>query len=93
MARIKVRLIGPLAQVAGGIKELEIEAFVVKDAIQVLSEKLGEEFKNRVIKDSGELQNFIRLFLNERDVRFLNGVNTELKDGDTILLVPAIGGG
>lgn len=93
MAKIKVRLIGPLAQLAGGVKELEVEATIVKDAVQVLCEKLGEEFKKRVIKEGGELQNFVRLFLNERDIRFLNGINTELKDGDIILLVPAIGGG
>ena len=44
-------------------------------------------------EESGELRRFINIYVNEEDVRFLQGKKTALKDGDQVSIVPAIAGG
>jgi sulfur-carrier protein len=47
----------------------------------------------RLTDESGNLRKFVNVYVNEEDVRFLAGKETELKDGDTVSIVPAIAGG
>ena len=50
-------------------------------------------FASRLTDETGNLRKFVNVYLNEEDVRFLSGRETEVKDGDTISIVPAIAGG
>lgn len=43
--------------------------------------------------DGGELRRFVNVYLNDEDVRFLEGVNTKLSDGDSVTILPAVAGG
>ncbi|MCF6525601.1 MoaD/ThiS family protein [Streptomyces sp. JJ36] len=43
--------------------------------------------------DGGELRRFVNVYLNDEDVRFLNGISTELSDGDNVTILPAVAGG
>jgi molybdopterin converting factor small subunit len=45
------------------------------------------------IVDDGELRRFVNVYLNDEDVRFLDGINTKLTDGDNITILPAVAGG
>jgi sulfur-carrier protein len=47
----------------------------------------------RLTDESGGLRKFVNVYLNEEDIRFLSGKDTEIKDGDTVSIVPAIAGG
>lgn len=47
----------------------------------------------RLTDDNGELRRFVNIYVNEEDIRFLAGKNTEVKDGDAVSIVPAIAGG
>lgn len=47
----------------------------------------------RLTDDKGELRRFVNIYVNEEDIRFLAGKNTEIKDGDAVSIVPAIAGG
>ena len=49
--------------------------------------------KERMCDDSGELRNFVNVYVNGEDVRFLDGLNTEINTGDEISIVPAVAGG
>ena len=49
--------------------------------------------KNRLCDDKGDLRRFVNIYVNEEDIRFLNGKETSLKDGDEVSIVPAIAGG
>lgn len=63
--------------------------------ISELLERLFEEYpelKDRLIKD-GELSPFVNIFVNGEDIRFLDGVDTALNDGDVVTFIPAISGG
>ena len=64
--------------------------------IATLIDSLEEQFPGlgaRLTDDSGALRKFVNVYVNEEDVRFLSGKDTEVKDGDTVSIVPAIAGG
>lgn len=43
--------------------------------------------------DGGELRRFVNVYLNDEDVRFLDGINTQVADGDSVTILPAVAGG
>ena len=49
--------------------------------------------KERIMDDTGKVRRFVNVYVNGDDIRFLNNVDTALKDGDNISIVPAIAGG
>ena len=89
----KVKIFGPLVQLAKGNKEVEVRGLSLKEILEELSSKFGSSFRERILNEKDELQSFIRIFINDKDVRFLGGLNAKVKDDDVILLLPAIGGG
>ncbi|EST20923.1 molybdenum cofactor biosynthesis protein MoaD [Streptomycetaceae bacterium MP113-05] len=48
--------------------------------------------QGRVV-DGGELRRFVNVYLNDEDVRFLDGISTKLTDGDSVTILPAVAGG
>jgi len=88
---IKVKFPAVFVQITGSRK---IEVDNVKTVGELL-EKLFVDYpklKERLIKD-GELTPFINIFVNGEDIRYLNRLDTELKDGDEVAFIPAISGG
>ena len=49
--------------------------------------------KARLCDDSGQLRRFLNFYVNDEDIRFLEGTGTPLKDGDQVSIVPAVAGG
>lgn len=49
--------------------------------------------RERLMDESGELRRFVNVFVNGEDVRFLSGLETPLKSGDEVSIVPAVAGG
>ena len=89
---IKVRIPTPLRSLTDGKSEVETQA----PDIQSLIDSLDGQFpglKDRVCDNKGEIRRFVNIYLNEEDIRFLQGKDTPLKDGDEISIVPAIAGG
>ena len=89
---ITVRIPTPLRRLTNGQGEVEVEAKTVREAIDKLEEQYPG-FKERLVDEKGELRRFVNLYLNDEDIRFLKGADTELKDGDVLSIVPAIAGG
>ncbi len=88
---IKVKFPAVFVQIT---KERKIEVEDVSNVKELL-DKLFEKYpqlKERLIKD-GELTPFINIFVNGEDIRYLKGLETELKDGDEVTFIPAISGG
>jgi molybdopterin synthase sulfur carrier subunit len=71
---------------------VQVEAQDVGALVDAL-EARHKGMKDRLCDPSGELRAYVRLFVNEEDVRFLEGKKTPLKAGDTVAIVPAIAGG
>jgi len=92
MVKVKVTLFGALAKTAGE-KAVEIEASTLKDAVDKLIERYGEKFKSRIYDEKGKVRRFVNIYINGKDIRFLNHLETQLNDGDNISIIPAVGGG
>ncbi len=89
---ITIRVPTPLRRITNGQGEVQVEANTIKEAIEKL-EEIYPGFKERLLDEQGEVRRFVNLYLNDEDIRFLKGLDTELKDGDVISIVPAIAGG
>ena len=89
---VNVRIPTPLRKLTGGSDEVSIEATNIGELIDNL-EAAHAGLKERLCDDAGEIRRFVNVYVNDEDVRFLDGRNTALKDGDEVSIVPAIAGG
>jgi molybdopterin synthase sulfur carrier subunit len=89
---VLVRIPTPLQKLVGDKSEVQAEGATLREVVQSLASQ-NEEFKTRLLDDSGELRRFVNVYVNEEDVRFLQKLDTPLKDGDEVSIVPAIAGG
>jgi molybdopterin synthase sulfur carrier subunit len=86
------RIPTPLRSVTKGAAEVQATADTVAALIEDL-ERQYPELKERLVEDGGELRRFINVYVDQEDIRFLQGVQTTLKQGDEVFIVPAIAGG
>lgn len=89
---VLVRIPTPLQKLTGGTGEVNVDATSVQELIGAL-ETAHAGLKERLVAEDGNLRRFVNLYVNEEDVRFLQGLETPLKDGDEVSIVPAIAGG
>ena len=87
-----VRIPTPLRQAAKGNAEVRATGDTVDDVMADL-ERQFPGLKERLVDESGELRRFINIYVNEEDIRFLEGKKTALKETDIVSIVPAIAGG
>ncbi len=92
MAKVQIRIPTPLRSFTGGASQIIVEGATVGDGIQRLVEQ-HPGLERHLFTPEGKLRNFVTLYLNEEDVRYLSRDATPVKDGDTVSIVPAIAGG
>ncbi len=88
---VTVRIPTPLRTLTGGADEVPADGATVAEVIESL-EKNHPGMKDRLCDDKG-VRRFVNLYANDEDIRFLDNLETTLKDGDTLSIVPAIAGG
>jgi len=89
---VKVRIPGPLRKITEGADKVEMEGENLGELISSLESKYPG-MKERLLDENGELRYFVNLYLNNEDVRFLEGLKTAVKSGDEVSIVPAVAGG
>jgi adenylyltransferase/sulfurtransferase len=89
---VKVIIPTALRQHTNNEDELEFNARTVKDALTQLV-TVYPNLKRYLYADGDRLRNFINIYLNEEDIRYIKGEETSLKDGDTLMIVPSVAGG
>jgi len=89
---IEVRIPTILRTYTGGAKAVEGTGSTLGELIADL-EARHNGLRARLIDDDGKLRRFVNVYLNDEDVRFLGGLTTELKDGDSVTVLPAVAGG
>jgi len=89
---VKVRVPTPLRSLTGGLSDVVASGASVADCLDDL-EKNYPGIANRILDEGGEVRRFVNLFVNGEDIRFLQGVETQLKGGDELSIVPAMAGG
>jgi len=76
-----------------GEKKITISASKLVDAFSKISEDMGDEFKKRVLNDDGTPRSLINIYINGKNAKFAGGLDTSLKDGDEVYILPAVAGG
>ena len=89
---VLVRIPTPLRSLTKGQAQVEASGGTVLDVIVDL-ERQYPGLRDRVVDDGGEIRRFVNVYVNQEDVRFLDGDKTALKDGDEMAIVPAMAGG
>jgi len=82
----------PLRQFAGGQSEMQVDANTAGEALDQLT-TTHSELRRHLFSDQNALRNFVNIYVNDEDIRHMNDLDTPVKDGDTILIVPSIAGG
>jgi len=86
---VRVRIPTPLRAMTKGSADVQVTADTVGDLIEDL-ERQFPGMRERLVEESGR---FINIYVNQEDIRFLQGAKTALKQDDEVSIVPAIAGG
>lgn len=89
---IMVRIPTPLRRVTNGQDKVSVTGASVNEIIVDLDNQFPG-LKERLCDEQGDLRNFVNIYVNGEDVRFLEGVNSATAEGDEISIVPAVAGG
>ena len=89
---VKVRIPSPLRSYTNGADVVEADGGNVGEVLGQLKDK-ASGIETRLFKAPGQLNRFVNVYLNDEDIRFLSNLDTPVKEGDEISIVPAIAGG
>ena len=91
-AKVRVKVPTILRPHVGGAAEVEGDGGTVRDLLQDL-ERRYPGMAGRILTDEGRLHRFVNLYVNDEDVRYLGSLETAVKEGDTVSILPAVAGG
>ncbi len=89
---VTVRIPTTLRPLAGGQSEVKVEGGTLRDVLGAL-DGAHPGFKDRLLDDEGNLRRFVNVFVADDDVRYLQGLDTPVPDGETVAIIPAVAGG
>ena len=87
-----VNVTSVIEKLVGGQRSFES----VGDSVKSLIENINEAypgFSDQILEEDGELRRFVNSYLNDEDIRYLDGLNPDLTDDDTVSILPALAGG
>ncbi|MBM4427684.1 MAG: MoaD/ThiS family protein, partial [Chloroflexi bacterium] len=82
----------PLRAYTGGQSEVNVSGATIAEALTDLTAQFPA-IKPHLFNEGGDLRPFVNLFVGEKNIRDLQGVDTPVKDGDKVMLIPSIAGG
>ncbi|HEX6728896.1 MAG TPA: molybdopterin-synthase adenylyltransferase MoeB [Pyrinomonadaceae bacterium] len=89
---VTISIPAPLRQFTAGQSQIEVEAKTAGEALDLLT-TTHTALRRHLFNDRNALRNFVNVYLNDEDIRHSSGVDTPVRDGDTIMIVPSIAGG
>lgn len=89
---VTVRIPTTLRPMAGGASTVQVEGATLAEVIANL-DAAHPGFNDRLLDESGALRKFVNLFVADDDVRYLQGLDTPVPDGETVSIIPAVAGG
>jgi MoaD family protein len=87
-----VRIPPVLRPKTGGQPEVEAAGENVGEVLRTLTAEYPDT-QAQLFGENGDLNRYVNVYLNDEDVRVLNGLETAVKDGDTVVILPAMAGG
>jgi len=89
---VRVRIPSPLKKLAGGQNVINAQGRTVGEVLQWLA-MTYPGLQERLRDEQGGVRRFINIYVNEEDIRFIQNLETPLKEGDQLSIIPAIAGG
>ena len=89
---VLIEIPSALKQYVNNQDEVEVDGSSVEEALGSLCTQFNE-LKLKLFDGDGKVRNFINVYLNDHDIRYADGMNSAVKDGDSIQIVPSISGG
>jgi molybdopterin synthase sulfur carrier subunit len=91
MMEVTVRIPTPLRSLTGGHEQVSVSGATVREVLESL-ERNHPGMRERLLDDKG-VRRFVNIYVGDEDIRFLDGLETKIKGGEEISIVPAIAGG
>jgi sulfur-carrier protein len=88
---VLVKIPTQLRAAAGGAASTTVDGTTVGEVLDALYEEF-DELRDRISED-GDLRRFVNVYIGGEDIRFLDGLETEVSDGDEVTILPAVAGG
>ena len=89
---VTIRIPTTMRPISGGSSSVQVEGVTLADVLANL-ETAHPGFRERLFDDTGALRKFVNVFVADDDVRYLEGVDTKVPDGETVSIIPAVAGG
>jgi MoaD family protein len=89
---VQVKIPTVLRKHTGGEAVVDASGTTIRELIDDVGGRYPE-FREQVVSTDGNLHRFINVYANDEDVRYLEGLDTQVKDGDTVAILPAVAGG
>jgi molybdopterin synthase sulfur carrier subunit len=89
---VSVRVPTPLRKFTNGADQIQAQGVTVEELVEDLEQRFPG-IKERICDEEGQIRRFVNIYVNGDDIRFLKNLQTTLKEGDELSIVPAIAGG
>ena len=89
---VTVRIPTTMRPIAGGASTVAVEGSSLAEVLKAL-DAAHPGFADRLFDENGALRRFVNVFVADDDVRYLDGLNTPVPDGETVSIMPAVAGG
>jgi len=93
MVEVKVTFSRALVSVTNNQRETRTEGDTLREVLDNLTQIYGNALKSKIYDKDGRPKRFINIYINGKDMRFIEGLETKLKKNDEILILPAVSGG
>jgi molybdopterin synthase sulfur carrier subunit len=88
---IKIHIPTPMRQHTEGLATVDVVGSSVKSVLAALGQKYPAITSK--LFDNGQVRRFVNVYLNDEDIRYLDNMDTAVKDGDELSIIPAVAGG
>ena len=89
---VKVRIPTPLRKLTQNQAEVDADGATIRELVESLEGQFPG-FKERMCDEQGELRRFVNVYVGEEDIRFLEGLDTKIPEGEQVSIIPAVAGG